>query len=83
MSTKYKFHNQEQLYFITFAIVNRIDLFIRNEYRQILLDSWHVLLNSTKMRILYQREACLSFGSLVIGSLVLHEAEYNHYHFGK
>jgi REP element-mobilizing transposase RayT len=41
MSTKYKFHNQDQLYFITFAVVNWIDLFIRNEYKQILLDSWH------------------------------------------
>ncbi len=40
MSTKYKFHNQERLYFITFAVVGWIDLFIRNEYRQVLLDSW-------------------------------------------
>lgn len=40
MSTKYKFHDQERLYFITFAVVGWIDLFIRNEYRQVLLDSW-------------------------------------------
>jgi len=40
MSTKYKFHKQESLYFISFAIVGWIDLFIRNEYKQILLDSW-------------------------------------------
>lgn len=40
MSTKYKFHNQDQLYFISFAVVNWIDLFIRNEYKQVLLDSW-------------------------------------------
>lgn len=40
MSTKYKFHDQERLYFITFAVVGWIDLFVRNEYRQILLDSW-------------------------------------------
>ena len=40
MSTKYKFRNQEQLYFISFAIVNWIDLFIRNEYKEIMLDSW-------------------------------------------
>jgi len=40
MSTKYKFHDQSRLYFITFAVVGWIDLFIRNEYRQILLDSW-------------------------------------------
>lgn len=40
MSTKYKFKNQEQLHFVTFAVVNWIDLFIRNEYKTILLDSW-------------------------------------------
>ena len=40
MSTKYKFADNDKLYFITFAVVGWIDLFIRNEYRQILLDSW-------------------------------------------
>lgn len=40
MSIKYKFRNQEQLYFVTFAVVNWIDLFIRNDYKQIMLDSW-------------------------------------------
>ncbi|WP_243749273.1 REP-associated tyrosine transposase [Mucilaginibacter agri] len=40
MSTKYKFHKQDGLYFISFAVVGWIDLFIRNEYKQILLDSW-------------------------------------------
>lgn len=40
MSIKYKFRNQEQLYFVTFAVVNWIDLFIRNEYKDIMLESW-------------------------------------------
>jgi len=40
MSTKYKFKSQAQLYFVTFAVVNWIDLFIRNEYKDIMLDSW-------------------------------------------
>ena len=40
MSTKYKFRDQDQLYFVTFAVVNWIDLFIRNEYKDILLQSW-------------------------------------------
>ena len=40
MSTKYKFRNQEQLYFVSFAVVGWIDLFIRNEYKDILLESW-------------------------------------------
>ena len=40
MSTKYKFRDQDQLYFISFSVVYWIDLFIRNEYKQIMLDSW-------------------------------------------
>ena len=40
MSTKYKFGDQYKLYFVNFAVVNWIDLFIRNEYKQIILDSW-------------------------------------------
>ncbi len=40
MSRKYKFHNPEGLYFISFATVYWIDVFIRNEYKNILIDSW-------------------------------------------
>lgn len=40
MSTKYKFREPDRLYFITFAVVYWIDLFIRNEYKDIMLDSW-------------------------------------------
>ena len=40
MSGGYKFRDQDELYLISFAVVNWIDLFIRNEYRQIMLDSW-------------------------------------------
>jgi putative transposase len=40
MSTKYKFHDQDKLYFVSFAVVGWIDLFIRNEYKNIVLDSW-------------------------------------------
>lgn len=40
MSTKYKFSNQQQLFFVSFAVINWIDLFIRDEYKQIMLDSW-------------------------------------------
>ncbi|KQS94316.1 hypothetical protein [Chryseobacterium sp. Leaf394] len=32
MSRNYKFHNSEGLYFISFAIVGWLDVFIRNEY---------------------------------------------------
>ena len=39
MSRKYKFNDNEQLYFVTFTITNWVDLFIRNEYKDIVLDS--------------------------------------------
>ena len=40
MSRKYKFHDNDKLYFISFATVNWIDVFIREEYMKIVLDSW-------------------------------------------
>ncbi len=39
MSRKYKFHNKEGLYFVSFAVVNWIDVFVRSLYNDILLDS--------------------------------------------
>ncbi|MFE7086512.1 transposase [Sphingobacterium spiritivorum] len=39
MSTKYKIRNQSLQYFVSFATVYWVDLFTRNEYRKILLDS--------------------------------------------
>ena len=40
MSRKYKFGDNDKLYFISFAVVNGIDLFIRNEYKETILESW-------------------------------------------
>ena len=39
MSRKYKFVDNESIYFVTFALTNWIDLFIRDEYRNIIIDS--------------------------------------------
>jgi putative transposase len=39
MSSKYKFRDQGKLYFVSFAVVYWLDIFIRNEYRDILLNS--------------------------------------------
>ena len=39
MSRKYKFYNKEGLYFVSFAIVNWIDLFVRDEYNSIVVSS--------------------------------------------
>ena len=40
MSRKYKFKDPDRLYFISFATVYWIDVFIRNTYKEILLESW-------------------------------------------
>ncbi len=40
MSRKYKFHNPEGLYFISYTAVYWLDVFIRNEYKNILIESW-------------------------------------------
>jgi len=39
MSTKYKIRDQEKLYFVSFALVDWIDVFIGNEYKDIVIDS--------------------------------------------
>ena len=39
MSKKYKFTDNSKLYFVSFAVTNWIDLFIRNEYKEILINS--------------------------------------------
>ena len=40
MSSKYKIRNNESLHFITFTVVNWIDVFTRNIYKDIILDSF-------------------------------------------
>lgn len=40
MSIKYKFRDPDQLYFITFAVVNWLDIFTRSMYRDIVVESW-------------------------------------------
>lgn len=39
MSRKYKFHNKEGIYFVSFALVYWIDLFVRKEYFDIIIES--------------------------------------------
>ena len=39
MSSNYKFHNLEGTYFISFAVVEWLDVFTRNEYKDILSES--------------------------------------------
>jgi REP element-mobilizing transposase RayT len=39
MSRKYKFHNPDGVYFISFAVRDWVDVFTRNEYKNILVDN--------------------------------------------
>jgi len=39
MSRNYKFLNPEGVYFVSFAVVEWLDVFTRNEYKTILIDS--------------------------------------------
>ncbi len=41
MSRNYKFHNPEGVYFVSFAVVEWLDVFTRNEYKNILIESLH------------------------------------------
>ena len=39
MSRKFRIRDQEAVYFVTFTVVNWLDVFIRAEYRDIFIDS--------------------------------------------
>jgi REP element-mobilizing transposase RayT len=39
MSRNYKFHNPEGVYFVSFAVVEWLDVFTRNEYKDIIIES--------------------------------------------
>ena len=39
MSRKYKFHNPEGVYFVSFAVQSWVDVFTRNEYKSILVEN--------------------------------------------
>ncbi len=39
MGLKYRIHDQTELYFVTFTVVNWIDVFIRDWYREVIVNS--------------------------------------------
>jgi REP element-mobilizing transposase RayT len=49
MSRKYKMHNDEGMYFISFATINWIDVFIREQYFQIITDSLNFCIDNKGM----------------------------------
>ncbi len=51
MSRNYKFHNPNAPYFVSFAVVEWLDVFIRKEYKDILLDSFSFCQKEKQMEI--------------------------------
>jgi hypothetical protein len=45
MSRAYKFHDPEGIYFISFVTVGWIDVFIRREYKDLLVESLQLCRN--------------------------------------
>lgn len=67
MSRKYKFRDNDKLYFVSFAVINWIDLFIRNEYKDILLKSFQYCIDNKGLE-LYAYCIMTSPVHLIIGS---------------
>jgi putative transposase len=40
MSSKYKFKNPDGLYFITYTVINWADVFTRNSYKDLMIESF-------------------------------------------
>ncbi len=51
MSRKYKFYEKTDLYFITYTVIKWIDVFTRNIYKDVLLDSWNYCIKNKGLKI--------------------------------
>jgi len=51
MSRKYKFFNKHKPYFVTYSVINWIDVFTRNAYKNVMLDSWNYCMKNKGLRI--------------------------------
>ena len=67
MSRSYTFGDSTKLYFISFAVVYWIDLFIRNEYKQLLLESWRYTQHEKGLEI-YGWYIMTSHVRMIVGS---------------
>lgn len=67
MSRKYKFGDGNKLYFISFAVIHWIDLFVRKEYKDIVLESWKFCQKEKDLEI-YSWCIMTSHVHMIIGS---------------
>jgi len=67
MSRSYKIRDQSKLYFISFAVVNWIDVFVRREYKDIVVDSLRYCIQQKGLEV-YAWCIMSSHVHLIIGS---------------
>lgn len=67
MSRKYKFGDSSKLYFISFAVIHWMDLFIRRDYKDIVLESWRYCQTEKDLEI-YSWCIMSSHVHMIIGS---------------
>ncbi len=51
MSTGYQVHDQYGTYFLTFTVVDWVDIFTRNSYRDIIIGSFNYCIREKGLRI--------------------------------
>ncbi len=51
MSRKYKFFDKSELYFVTYTVISWIDVFTRNIYKDVMLDSWNFCMKHKGLKI--------------------------------
>ena len=51
MSRKYKFFNKYKPYFVSYAVIDWIDVFTRNVYKNVMLDSWNYCMKNKGLKI--------------------------------
>ena len=59
MGRKYKIRDQEGLYFVTFTVVHWLDLFIRDDYKQIVVDSLNYCRENKGLPACWQTGKCM------------------------
>ena len=67
MSRKYKFKENDKLYFISLAVIEWIDLFIRKEYKDVVVNSLKYCIKKKNLE-LYAWCIMTSHVHLIIGS---------------
>lgn len=53
MSRNYKFHNPDGVYFVSFAVIGWLDVFTRNEYKNIVVESLRYYQQEKGIEILF------------------------------